>query len=82
MSKHNIKVIAMGMLMATTMAWGIKNYLPSMMETEEHCIAPRVIDDISSELLLCYNNMDRCNQHFEACVNMYMQMKDGKELVP
>jgi hypothetical protein len=83
MSRHNIKVMAIGtILLAIGMTWGIKNYLPLVEETESHCIAPRVIDDISKELLSCYGSVDRCNQHFQTCVKMYMEIKNGKEMVP
>jgi len=72
MNKHNVKIIIIGMLLAIAMSWGVINYLPSMLETENYCIAPKVIDDMSQELLTCYENIDRCNKYFEACVNVYL----------
>ena len=63
------------MMTALVLAWGIKNYLPSITEAEEkQCMSPRVVDDLSKELLICYENVDRCNKYFEACVNTYLQL--------
>ena len=65
-------IMIVGMVMAVAMAWAAKNYLPSIMEAKQQCIAPRVMDDMSKELLTCYENIDRCNKYSEACVNIYL----------
>lgn len=66
------------MLLCLVLAWGIKNYLPSIAETKKQCTSPKVVDDLSTELLKCYDSMDRCNKYLEACVEAYLQLKPGE----
>ena len=62
MKKHNLKLFAIGMLLAVVVSWAIKNYIPSIIQAEKVCASAKVIDDMSTELLICYNEMDRCNK--------------------
>ncbi|MAG39515.1 hypothetical protein CMI41_00925 [Candidatus Pacearchaeota archaeon] len=73
MKQVNIKMMIVALLLAIALAWGCKHYLPSIINAEKQCISPRVMDDISAELLHCYENLDRANQYFETCVNVYLQ---------
>jgi len=81
MKKHSVKLFIIGLLVAIALAWGVNNYLPSVVEAEKQCASPRVIDDMSKELLICYNEIDRCNKYFRACVETYLQQGSG-EVVP
>ena len=77
-----IKIAMVVMVVAMIVAWGVKNFLPSIIEQPQQCASPRVIDDLSKELMSCYNNIDRCNKYFEACVNAYLQQDPEGRIEP
>jgi len=81
MKDFRVKLMFIGLLAAIALAWGVANYVPSIIEAQQQCVSPRVIDDMSKELMICYENIDRCNKYFEACVNTYLGL-DPKEVVP
>ena len=81
MKKYNVKLFIIGLLAAIALAWAVNAYLPSIMEAEKQCASPKVIDDMSRELLICYNEMDRCNKYFKACVDAYLQ-QGSEEAMP
>jgi len=68
--------------MAIALAWGVKNFIPSIVEAEKVCTSKKVIDDMSKELLTCYNEMDRCNKYFQTCIEAYLQLQQPKETLP
>ena len=82
MKDYKVKLMFIGLLAAIALAWGVANYVPSITNAKKQCIAPRVVDDMSKELLLCYENMDRCNKYFEACVNVYLQQNPEGGMIP
>jgi hypothetical protein len=76
MNKKIILIIGL-MSLSLVLVWGIKNYLPSVVEPQKQCTSPKVVDDLSKELMRCYDNIDRCNNYLEACVKAYLQLKPG-----
>lgn len=83
MKEFKTKILVVSLLAAIALMWGVTNYVPSIIEAGEgQCASPRVVDDLSKELLICYDNVDRCNRYFEACVNVYLQQNPEGEIKP
>jgi hypothetical protein len=82
MRSHKVKLFIVGMLAAIALAWGVKNFIPSIIEAEKVCTSTKVVDDMSRELLICYNEMDRCNKYFRTCIDAYLQLQEPKETLP
>ena len=64
------------------LAWGVKNFTSPTIEAERVCTSKKVVDDMSKELLTCYNEMDRCNKYFQTCIEAYLLLQEPKEILP
>jgi len=82
MKEFKIKAVIISLLLAAALMWGVTKYTESIRNAGKQCASPLVVDDLSKELMVCYENVDRCNRYFEACVNVYLQQNPEGEIKP
>ena len=82
MKSLNIKFAFIAVIAATALVWGVKNYSNSIVKKQQQCIPSVVVDDLSAELLRCYETIDTCNKYFRSCLEAYMEVKPPGEEVP
>ena len=90
MRKRNIKIFIMGIVAViaiamTAIVWTVKSFVPtkeiSVVNIEKSCPDENIVNDMSDELLSCYEGIDRCNKFLNACVDSYMKL-EAKETSP
>lgn len=79
-------IVAVAIAALVTGAWKVKSDAPlkkaPVMSVEKVRASNEVVNDISRELLTCYNYLDQCSLNLSSCVEAYIRQQGIKEVSP
>lgn len=70
-------LIAIAIVAIVAGAWRVKSFPPPerapAMSMKRDPTPNKVVNDMSRELLICYNQVDICSKRLDACIDAYLE---------